>query len=83
MFIESHHLVYPEGEIQEIQRPLRFNSLVDMNGNPLQLPLQTHRMIVYRVYRIRHDESRGERAIYYHLELVRGEELFSLVHSTS
>jgi len=79
MFMETYHLVYPEGETVEIQQPLRFNSLVDLNGNELQPPLRTHRMIVYRVQKITRDEGRGETNHFYHLELVRGEELFGLV----
>jgi len=78
MFLESFYVVFPEGELQEISNRLRFNMIVDMNGNPVQLPLKTHRMIVYRVYKIRENEKRGEKEIYYHLELVRGDELFRL-----
>lgn len=78
MFLESFYLVFPEGEVQEISNRLGFNMIVDMNGNPVKLPLTTHRMIVYRVYKIQENEKRGEKEIYYHLELVRGDELFSL-----
>jgi hypothetical protein len=78
MFLESFYLVFPEGEVQEISNRLGFNMIVDMNGNSVQLPLKTHRMIVYRVYKIQENEKRGEKEIYYHLELVRGDELFSL-----
>ena len=82
MFLESFYLVYPEGEIQEISNRLGFNMIVDMNGNPLELPIRTHRMIVYRVYKIRQNEKRGEKETFYHLELVRGEELFNLTART-
>lgn len=78
MFIESHQLVYPEGEVQEIEHPLPFNQIVGLNGEPLQLPLPTHRMIVYRVYKISRDVKKGETVHSYHLELVKGDELFSL-----
>ncbi len=78
MFIESHFLVYPEGETQEIDQRLQFNQIVDMNGRPVSLPIPTHRMIVYRVSKIQNKESRGETSHYYHLELVRGDELFGL-----
>ncbi len=81
MFLESHYLVYPEGESQEIEHRLQFNQIVDMNGHPLPLPLSTHRMIVYRVAKIQRRETRGETAHYYHLELVSGDELFSLVRT--
>ncbi len=78
MFMESHYLVYPDGDNQEIDGPVACNALVGMNGESLRLPLPTSRMIVYRVYKVRREESRGEQASFYHLELVRGEELLSL-----
>jgi hypothetical protein len=81
MFIESNFLVYPEGETQEIEHSLQFNQIVDMNGQPVPLPLPTHRMIVYRVSKIQRKEMKGEAAHYYHLELLRGEELFSLTQT--
>lgn len=78
MFIETHYLVYPEGETMEVPHPLRFNSLVDLNGNELQPPFGSHRMIVYRVQKITREEGRGGTDHYYHLKLIRGEELFGL-----
>lgn len=78
MFIESNFLVFPEGEVQEIEHQLHFNQIVDLNGRPVSLPLPTHKMIVYRVSKIQNKESLGEMSHYYHLELVRGDELFSL-----
>ncbi|MFO7731105.1 MAG: hypothetical protein R6V86_10095 [Spirochaetia bacterium] len=78
MFIESNFLVYPEGETQEIDFKLQFNQIVDINGRPLSLPLASPKMIVYKVVKIQNREMRGETAHYYHLELVRGNELFSL-----
>ncbi len=78
MTIFSHVLVYPEGDTIEVDNPPAFNQLVDINGYPLYPPLKTHKMIVYRVYRISTEEKTGEVTRYYHLELVTGEELFSL-----
>lgn len=78
MFIESHYLVYPDGDTQEINGSVAFNALVDMNGGAVRLPLASHRMIVYRVFKITRKETKGERSSFYHLELVGGEELFSL-----
>lgn len=78
MLLEEHYIVYPEGDSQEIAGPLRFNQLVGLNGEVLQLPLSNPRTIVYRVYRISRDEKKGETISYYHLELVQGEELESL-----
>ncbi|HKK64670.1 MAG TPA: hypothetical protein VJ967_02370 [Clostridia bacterium] len=78
MFIESNFLVYPEGETQEIEFKLQFNQIVDLNGRPVSLPLANHKMIVYKVTKIQNKEMKGETTHYYHLELVRGDELFSL-----
>ncbi|HDQ14754.1 MAG TPA: hypothetical protein ENN41_08065 [Sediminispirochaeta sp.] len=79
MFIESHHLVYPEGDTIEIEHPLNFNDLVDLNGQAIRLPLPSPKFIVYRVYKMRREEERGENRHFYHLELLKGEELFRLV----
>jgi hypothetical protein len=76
--LEYRFLVYPDGDTQEAAGPLRINELVDLNGYPVSIPLRTHRMIVYRVYRIRREDERGEERTYYHLELVTGSELRSL-----
>ena len=78
MYIEEHHIVYPEGDSQEIPGPLRFNQLVGLNGVPVELPLSSSRTIVYRVYKMSKDEKKGESTTYYYLELVTGEELQSL-----
>jgi len=79
MFITSHFIVFPEGETREVAQPLGFNELVDINGKALTPPLSTHKTIVYRVFKISRDEGKGGTENFYHLELVRGEELFSLV----
>jgi len=77
--IYSHILVYPEGDVQNAPSPLRINQIVDLNGIPLSPPLPTVRMIVYRVYKITADESRGEHMTRYHLELVNREEMLDYV----
>ena len=78
MWLVEHHIVYPEGDTQEIASPLSFNQFVGINGVPLQLPLESPKTIVYRVYRISKDEHKGGTNVYYYLELVTGEELESL-----
>ena len=57
---------------------MRIDQLVDLNGNPLAVPLATHRMIAYRVQKIRVSEDRAEEKTRYYLELVTGAELLSL-----
>lgn len=78
MQLEEHLLVYPEGDEQEIDKPLGFNQLVGLNGAPIRLPLTSPKTIVYRVYKVSRKEKKGETLSYYHLELVTGDELRSL-----
>ena len=75
----SRVLVYPDGDVQDAGPELRINQIVDLNGNPLNPPLPTVRMIVYRVYKITADEVRGEHTTRYHLALVRREEMLEYV----
>ena len=75
MRFEVYKIIYPEGEDQEISHRLRFNQMVDVNGNPIPLPLRTPNMIVYRIYKISHLSTRNEEITNYHLELVWREEL--------
>ncbi len=74
----SLFLAYPEGDGREIEHELRVNQLVDLNGNPLPLPLPTSRMIVYRVWKVTTREERHTEEITYHLELVTRPELESI-----
>jgi hypothetical protein len=73
------YIVYPEGDIQEIPHPLRINMIVDLNGNPLPLPLSTDRMIAYEVFKITREEDRREESTYYHLSLLTRDELAQYV----
>ena len=58
-----------------ISHRLTINQVVDLNGLPLEPPLPTDRMIVYRVYKITTDVSVGEEVTNYHLDLIRRDEL--------
>ena len=71
-------IIYPEGDSREIEHELRVNQLVDLNGNPLALPLPSTRMIVYRVWKISTRAERHTEQISYHLELVTRPELESV-----
>jgi len=66
---------YPEGDDREIEHELKVNQLVDLNGNPLPLPLPTSRMIVYRVWKVSTRQERHSEETTYHLELVTRPEL--------
>ncbi len=75
MVLSTKRLIYPEGDIQEIEHSLGVNQLVDLNGVPLALPLPTPKMIVYRVYRISTQNTRNETITNYDLELMKKNEL--------
>ncbi|HEY9594550.1 MAG TPA: hypothetical protein VHE79_08735 [Spirochaetia bacterium] len=70
-------IVYPEGDTLEIEHSLAVNQLVDLNGNPLPLPLRTTKMIVYRVWKVSTRADRNTEEVFYHLELVTRPELES------
>jgi hypothetical protein len=77
MTIDEYYIVYPQGEMQELQSPLRIDELVDLNGRHLQLPISSPRMIAYRVTKIMHSEDRGIHAVLHYVELVSARELLS------
>ena len=79
MYIITRRIIYPEGDSQEINHELKINQLVDLNGWPLKIPLETSKIIVYRVQKIKKDYSKGEEVTNYFLELVRRDELEYLV----
>jgi hypothetical protein len=72
-------IVYPEGDSREIEHELRVNQLVDLNGNPLALPLPSAKMIVYRVWKVSTQAERHSDQVSYHLELVTRPELESVM----
>lgn len=77
--VRTISILYPEGDSREIEHELRVNQLVDLNGNPLRLPLPSARMIVYRVWKVSTETtSRHEENVMYHLELVSRPELESV-----
>ncbi|MCK5675219.1 MAG: hypothetical protein KAH95_17695 [Spirochaetales bacterium] len=78
MTATTFKLKYPEGDELEIEHSLNFNQIVDLNGNPLQLPIRSPQMIVYKVYKVSTKEERKEVTKYYYLELIVGQELLGL-----
>lgn len=70
MITLARRILYPEGDSREIPHTLRINQLVDLNGNPLVLPLQTSKIIAYRVFKITMQSTRNENITNYHLELM-------------
>ena len=79
MYISEYFIVFPEGDVQEVQGRLPFNSLVDMNGNVLQPPLPTNKMIVFRVNGIKTDEKKGSSETFHFLELLSADELLEYI----
>jgi hypothetical protein len=75
MRMTEYYIVFPEGDVQEISGRLSIDELVDLNGRPLPLPLQTSRIIAFRVERVVVKEERNATATYHHLELASAEEL--------
>jgi hypothetical protein len=71
----THTLVYPEGDTQEIDWPLRFSQIVDVAGKPMRTPLPTVRMLAYRVSRIDSEDTRNEHIVRYHLEQMLPDDL--------
>ena len=79
MFMKEYYIVFPEGDVQEIPGRLSLNTMVDMNGRELKLPLSTNRMIVFRVARIKVNENRGGNETFHYLEQLSAEELLEYV----
>jgi hypothetical protein len=61
--------------MQEVSGRIGLNSIVDINGRPLSLPLPTNRMIAFRIARIQVQENRGGNETYHYLELLSADEL--------
>jgi hypothetical protein len=79
MRFEEYFIIFPEGDVQEIQGRLRIGELVDLNGNSLSLPLADHRIIAFKVASIRILEERNATEHYHRLELVSTSELKTYV----
>ena len=79
MFMAGNYIVYPEGDTQEIRGRLALNQMVDVNGLPLDLPLPTNRMIVFRVSKIVTREYKGGNETFHYLEQVRAGDLLDYV----
>ena len=79
MFMTDYFIVFPEGDTQEIRGRLGLNQLVDVNGNPLDLPLPTNRMVVFRVEKIKTNDYKGGSETYHYLEQLSARELLEYV----
>jgi hypothetical protein len=75
MTLYEYHIVFPEGETQEIDHQLGAGDLIDINGNTIPLPLPTNRMIAYHIARKRTQEERGVITTLYYLEQLNAMEL--------
>jgi hypothetical protein len=75
MTLMTQRIIYPEGDVLEIEHRLRINQVVDLNGFPLDLPLPTNKMIAYKVTKVRTQSTRGEEITNYFLELLDRNEL--------
>ncbi|HKL86019.1 MAG TPA: hypothetical protein VJ861_06780 [Treponemataceae bacterium] len=77
MILYEFHIVYPEGESREIKNCLNLSDILDINGNPLELPLPTNRMIAYQISKKRTIENKGIVTTVYYLEQLNSDELQS------
>ncbi len=68
MIWDTKVIVYPEGDFIEIERELKINELVDINGNPVRLPLASPKTIIYRVYRKSTSDTNNGPVIRFYLE---------------
>ncbi|MBN1524965.1 MAG: hypothetical protein JW904_10800 [Spirochaetales bacterium] len=75
MIYKTNMIIYPEGDQQEIQHLLHIYEMVDVNGNPLSLPLSSGKIIAFRVYRINTRQTRNEEIREHHLEIIPVTEL--------
>ena len=75
---ETRVIVYPEGDFIEIDREPGINELVDINGNPVQLPLSTAKTIIYRVFRKSTSETNNGPVIRFYLEQLSVSETMEL-----
>lgn len=71
----EYFIVFPEGDVQEIQGRLGINQIVDLNGNPLALPLASPKTIAFRVEKVTTKENRGGTETYHYLGLMSADEL--------
>ena len=79
MQINEFFIIFPEGDVQEVQGRLPFNSLVDMNGNVLNPPLPTNKMLVFKVSGIKSKQETGVNETYHFLKMLSAQELLEYV----
>jgi hypothetical protein len=81
MFMNEYFVVFPEGDVQEIQGRLSLNEIVGINGQSLPLPLPSSKTIAFRVARIKVNENRGGSETFHFLELLSARELIPYARS--
>ena len=79
MFMTDYFIVFPEGDTQEIRGRLVLNALVDVNGSPVNLPLPTNKMVVFKVVKIKSNEYKGGVETFHYLEQLSAQELLEYV----
>jgi hypothetical protein len=81
MFMTEYFIVFPGGDTQEIRGRLQLNQLVDVNGNPLPLPLPTNRMVAFKVEKVSRNDYKGGSETFHFLEQVSAMELMEYVRN--
>ena len=79
MYMTEFFIVFPEGDTQEINGRLRLNEVVDVNGNPMSLPLKSNKIAAFIVNRISTKDYKGGSEIYHYLEQLSAQELMEYV----
>lgn len=77
MTLFENHIVFSDGDTQDIEHNLNINQIVDVNGIPLRTPLSTCRMLAYQVTKKRTTEETGLISTWYYLEQLSAEELLA------
>lgn len=79
MQLYEYYLVFPDGDRIETSSPPDTRALLDVNGNPHLLPLETERTLAYHVCGKRTQEERGLTVEVYFLEQMSAAELLPYV----
>ncbi len=75
MQLYEYYLIFPDGDRIEIDGPPDTRALLDVNGFPHQLPLETEKTLAYHVCGKRTQEERGLTVEFYFLEQMSAAEL--------
>ncbi len=79
MTLYEYYIIFPDGEEQEVFKPIPVGGLLDMNGQLLPSRLPSNKMLAYQVVGKRTSETRGIVKTFYTLEQLDAQELLDFV----